>query len=174
AVFLDFKMPGTDGLEVLRRLRGDSRTATLPVVMLTAFASSSNTIEAMKLGAFEHLTKPLRRREIEALLGRMLSPVRVPVQSPEPAHDRLIGMSEPMREVQKLIGRAAAGDATVLITGETGTGKELIARTLHESSARSAAAFIAVNCAAIPRELLESELFGHVKGAFTGAISARA
>src|SRR5438876_42777 len=83
-------LPGTDGLEVLRRLRGDSRTATLPVVMLTAFASSSNTIEAMKLGAFEHLTKPLRRREIEALLGRMLSPVRVPVQSPEPAHDRLI------------------------------------------------------------------------------------
>jgi DNA-binding NtrC family response regulator len=173
AVFLDFKMPGTDGLEVLRKLRARPETVALPVVMLTAFASSSNTIEAMKLGAFEHLTKPVRRRDIEMLIERMLSPAAPPARSPEPTQDRLIGMSEGMREVQKLIGRAAAGDATVLITGETGTGKELVARTLHDSSARSAGSFIAVNCAAIPRDLLESELFGHVKGAFTGAIGSR-
>jgi DNA-binding NtrC family response regulator len=173
AVFLDFKMPGADGLEVLRKLRARPETISLPVVMLTAFASSSNTIEAMKLGAFEHLTKPLRRRDIEMLIERMLSPAVAPARSLEPTQDRLIGMSQGMREVQKLIGRAAASDATVLITGETGTGKELVARTLHDSSARSTGPFIPVNCAAIPRDLLESELFGHVKGAFTGAIGNR-
>jgi DNA-binding NtrC family response regulator len=173
AVFLDFKMPGTDGLDVLRRLRSRPETILLPVVMLTAFASSSSTIEAMKLGAFEHLIKPLRRRDIEVLLQRMLSPAVALARGRPLTQDRLIGVSEGMREVQKLIGRAAAGDATVLITGETGTGKELVARTLHDSSARSAGPFIAVNCAAIPRDLLESELFGHVRGAFTGAIGSR-
>jgi DNA-binding NtrC family response regulator len=172
AVFLDFNMPGTDGLEVLRRLRARTDMSSVPVVMLTAFATSSNTIEAMKLGAFEHMTKPLRRRDIETLLDRMTSSTVPSSRTVEPAQERLIGMSQGMREVQKLIGRAAASGATVLITGETGTGKEWVART-HESSARSAGPFIAVNCAAIPRDLLESELFGHVKGAFTGAIGSR-
>src|SRR5258708_6090418 len=94
ALFLDFKMPGTDGLEVLRKLRARAETLALPVVMLTAFASSSNTIEAMKLGAFEHLTKPLRRRDLELLLERMLSPAAPSARSPQPTQDRLIGMSE--------------------------------------------------------------------------------
>jgi DNA-binding NtrC family response regulator len=173
AIFLDFKMPGADGLDVLRRLRAQPATSAVPVVMLTAFASSANTIEAMKLGAYEHLTKPLHRRDIETLIERIL---RSPSQAKKPpplSQDRLIGMSPAMREVQKLVGRAAATDSTVLITGETGTGKELVARTLHDSSARSAGPFVAVNCAAIPRDLLESELFGHVKGAFTGAVGNR-
>src|SRR5207302_7600636 len=111
----------------------------------------------------------LRRRDIEVLLQRMLSPAAAPVRSAPPTQDRLIGVSEGMREVQKLIGRAAAGDATVLIAGETGTGKELVAHTLHDSSARSAGPFIAVNCAAIPRAHLESELVRCLRGPCPGA-----
>jgi len=173
AVFLDYKMAEMDGIEVLRRLRNRGETSAVPVVMLTAFASSNNTIEAMKLGAFEHLTKPVARNEIESLLARLIpapSNIRADPASPEAG---LVGNSPQMREVHKLIGRAAATTSTVLITGETGTGKELVARLLHESSDRAARPFIAVNCAAIPRELLESELFGHVKGAFTGAVANR-
>jgi DNA-binding NtrC family response regulator len=174
AVFLDYKMAGLDGIEVLRRIASAEGGPQVPVIMLTAFASSSSTIEAMKLGAYEHLTKPVARREIEALLARLLAkstPVGLSMRTGDA--DRLIGNSPQMREVQKLIGRAAAGSSSVLITGETGTGKELVARLLHDSSARAGKPFVAVNCAAIPRELLESELFGHVKGAFTGAIADR-
>jgi DNA-binding NtrC family response regulator len=174
AVFLDYKMAGMDGIAVMRHIAGSVGAPPVPVIMLTAFASSSSTIEAMKLGAYEHLTKPVARRDIEELLARLLSrPVAVQSGPEVGAAERLIGNSPQMREVQKLIGRAAAGSSSVLITGETGTGKELIARLLHDSSARASNAFVAVNCAAIPRELLESELFGHVKGAFTGAIADR-
>jgi DNA-binding NtrC family response regulator len=173
AVFLDYKMANLDGIAVLRRLRERPRTASLPVVMLTAFASASNTIEAMKLGAFEHLTKPVKRRDIERLLARVLTgPAEVGARLALQG-ERMIGNSPQMREVHKLIGRAAATGSTMLITGETGTGKELVARLLHESSGRAARPFIAVNCAAIPRDLLESELFGHVKGAFTGSVANR-
>jgi DNA-binding NtrC family response regulator len=172
AVFLDFKMAGMDGIEVLRRLREAPAGVAVPVVMLTAFANSANTIEAMKLGAFEHLRKPVARSEIERLLPRLLAPRGKPGH-PQHEADTLIGDSGEMREVHKLIGRAAATASTVLITGETGTGKELVARLLHESSDRARQPFVAVNCAAIPRDLLESELFGHVKGAFTGAVSDR-
>ena len=160
-IFLDYKMAGMDGIEVLRRL-GQRTDGPVPVVMLTAFAGSASTIEAMKLGAFEHLMKPVARSDIERLLARLVAaPARAQVEHGLQT-DRLIGNSAHMREVHKLIGRAAATTATVLITGETGTGKELVARLVHESSDRASRPFVAVNCAAIPRDLLESELFGHV------------
>ena len=173
-MLLDLRMPGgMDGIEVLRRVR--ARDQAPPIVVLTAFASAENTIEAMRLGAFDHLTKPIGRDELAALLIRMLPRRHGSVaEAGAPAEPgNLIGSSDAMRQVQKTIGLAADSDATVLILGETGTGKELIARALHEHGRRKAAPFVAVNCAAIPADLLESELFGHVKGAFTGASSDR-
>jgi DNA-binding NtrC family response regulator len=174
AVLLDLRMPGRlDGIEVLRRIR--ARADAPPVVVLTAFATADNTIEAMRLGAFDHLTKPIGRDDVKALLPRMLAraePGPVRPHASEPGSG-LIGTSEAIRRVQKAIGLAADGDATVLILGETGTGKELVACALHGHGQRRERPFVAVNCAAIPGELLESELFGHVKGAFTGALGDR-
>lgn len=172
AVLLDLRMPGgLDGIDVLRRIR--SQQDAPAVVVLTAFASAENTIEAMRLGAFDHLTKPIGRAELKALLDRL--PQRTPTRAAarQSRADALIGLSDGMRRVQKTIGLAADGDSTVLILGETGTGKELVARALHVHSRRKDHSFIAVNCAAIPADLLESELFGHVKGSFTGASSDR-
>jgi DNA-binding NtrC family response regulator len=171
-VLLDLRMPGgLDGIDVLRRIR--SHHDAPPVMVLTAFASAENTIEAMRLGAFDHLTKPIGRDELRALLDRLPPRTRSAPGARQSSPDALIGLSDGMRRVQKAIGLAADSQATVLILGETGTGKELVARALHVHSQRKDHPFIAVNCAAIPADLLESELFGHVKGSFTGATSDR-
>jgi two-component system NtrC family response regulator len=166
--FLDLRMPGTSGIDFLR----ESKPPT-PVIVLTAFADSSNTIEAIKLGAFDHLTKPVGREDLKRVLTEALKRPQITETSDATAAEGLIGFSTGMREVQKRIGVAASGDITVLIQGETGTGKELVARAIHRHSDRANQPFVAINCAAIPRELLESELFGHVKGAFTGASQSR-
>jgi DNA-binding NtrC family response regulator len=173
AVLLDLHMPEMDGIEVLRRLREHPQRP--PVVILTAFASAANTIEAMRLGAFDHLTKPIGRDDLDALLQRVIARALVarPADADQSEGETLVGSSEAMRRVQKTIGLAADSGATVLVLGETGTGKEMVARALHDHGERKARAFIAVNCAAIPADLLESELFGHVRGAFTGAASDR-
>ena len=171
AALLDLRMPGMDGLELLARIRKHDNPP--PVAVLTAHATASNTIEAMRLGAFDHLTKPIGRDDLSRVLTIMLASARQATSASEPPEIGLVGSSDAMRAVQKSIGRLADNDASVLITGETGTGKELVARAIHEHGARSALPFVAVNCAAIPTELMETELFGHVKGAFSGAVRDR-
>jgi DNA-binding NtrC family response regulator len=173
AVLLDLRMPGMGGMEVLERIR--TRKSPPRVAVLTAVPTAENTIQAMRLGAIDHLAKPIRRAELADLVARMLPTADEAAVTPEArvASGELVGVSAAMREVQKAIGKLADVEATVLITGETGTGKELIARALHRYGRRGEKPFVAINCAAIPSELLESELFGHVRGAFTGAISDR-
>jgi DNA-binding NtrC family response regulator len=173
AVLLDLRMPGMDGLEVLARIV--KLPDAPPTAILTAVANATNTIEAMRLGAADHLTKTIGRSDLLAVIERMLFPL--PKSSVREtggsSGEELVGPSAAMRDVQKAIGMLADSDVTVLIAGETGTGKEVVARALHRHGHRRAKPFIAVNCAAIPTELLESQLFGHVRGAFTGAVADR-
>ncbi|MEW6776503.1 MAG: sigma-54 dependent transcriptional regulator [Bdellovibrionota bacterium] len=174
--FLDIKMPGASGLEILSRVR--ERPDAPAIVIMTAQSTMANAVEAMKRGAFDYLTKPFDLGAAEALARRAIEARRKGLGALEGDEDvapaeRIVGRSAPMQEIYKLVGKVAASDAAVLITGESGTGKELIARTVHEHSRRAENPFVAVNMAAIPKELLESELFGHVKGAFTGATERR-
>jgi two-component system, NtrC family, nitrogen regulation response regulator GlnG len=166
----DVRMPGASGLELLQRLR-DIRSTT-PVIVMSAFTDVASTAAAYRNGAFDYLPKPFDLDQAVSAVRRALAETQA-VTQPAPAdvgETELIGTSPAMREVFRNIGRVAASDLNVLITGPTGTGKELVARALHRHSARSSRTFVALNTAAIPTELLESELFGHEAGAFTGAV----
>ena len=177
---LDIKMPGETGLELLHRFR-DLKPDTL-VIIMTAESSMENAVEAMKLGAYDYITKPFDLNVLDAIIVKAqkahdvsseVHRLKTELQEPYRLDRSIIGGSAAMQQVYKIIGKTAPSDVTVLITGESGTGKELIARALHYNSLRLGKPFIAINCAAIPRELLESELFGHEKGAFTGATERR-
>ena len=175
AVLLDLRMPGLEGMEVLRRIRALSEPPLVAVI--TAVPTGENTIEAMRLGAADHLAKPVGRDALAALLTRMLHPAEDrsrPVPNLPARDGGLVGVSAAMREIHKSVGLLADSDATVLLLGETGTGKEVVAFAIHRHGSRSGKPFVPVNCAAIPGELLESLLFGHVRGAFTGAVADRA
>jgi two-component system, NtrC family, response regulator AtoC len=176
---VDLRMPDLDGLGVLKQLA--MIQPDLPVVILTAFATIETAIEAVNTGAFDYLSKPFRMEEIKIVVRRTLDARRLARENLQYRQELrarygfegLIGQSHQMVEIYKLIARMAALDTTVLIEGETGTGKELVARAIHGASARAARPFVVVDCAALPETLFESELFGHERGAFTGAFAAR-
>ena len=176
-VFLDVKMAGIDGLEVLKRLRQIDGGAT--VVMISGHATIQTAVEATQLGAFDILEKPLDTDRVlvllrNALQQRTLSEENKRLRQTIDSRYEIVGRSYPIRALLERIEKVAATPARVLITGENGTGKELVARAIHRGSTRERKPFVEVNCAAIPSELIESELFGHMKGSFTGAISDRA
>ena len=175
AVFCDIKMPEMDGIEVLEAVKQVSDT---PVIMISGHGTIDTAVEAIKKGAFDFIQKPpeLNRLLItlrNALDKKNLATENKVLKKAVKIQHQMIGESEPMLEVKDMIGKVAPTNARVLITGENGTGKELVARQLHELSSRSSGPFIEVNCAAIPSELIESQLFGHEKGAFTSAIKQR-
>ncbi|MBM3881831.1 MAG: sigma-54-dependent Fis family transcriptional regulator [Verrucomicrobia bacterium] len=178
-VIMDIRMGEMSGLETLRRIR--QADAKLPVIMMTAYGTTQTAIEAMKLGAYDYLLKPFEVPKLKEVIFSALKAARdmrrvvsyEPLLESEDYELGIVGRSEPMQSVFKLIGQLAASDATALITGESGTGKELVARAIYHHSRRSRQPFLAINCAAIPEQLLESELFGHEKGAFTGATAQR-
>jgi DNA-binding NtrC family response regulator len=176
AVITDITMPGISGMEVLEKVR--KADMGIPVIIITAYGTIESAVSAMKQGAFDYITKPFNRDELRITLDRALKLRRLEKENVQLRgevidryrFDAIVGGSEKIREVIALAGRVAPSEATVLVTGESGTGKELLARGIHYSSSRAEGPFIAVNCAAIPENLIESELFGHVKGAFTGAV----
>jgi two-component system NtrC family response regulator/two-component system nitrogen regulation response regulator GlnG len=173
-VIMDVRMPGITGIAAMQQMRAAS--PNLPVIIMTAYGGTETAIEATKLGAFDYIIKPFEIPDILRLIGQGLSAgrlararVTIAPELDESQDDALVGQSRAMQEVFKSIGRAAPTDALVLIRGESGTGKELVARALWQHSARAAKPFVVINCVAIPDTLLESELFGYEKGAFTGA-----
>src|SRR5206468_774412 len=174
-ILLDLMLPGLGGMEALERIRARSPDQT--VVMMTAFASVESAVEAMKIGAFHYLTKPFKNDEVLLLVEKALERRQLVDENrrlkrvllDRHSFERLVGKSRPMREIFRLIDQVAPSRSTVLVQGESGTGKELIAHALHARSPRAELPFVVVNSNSIPPDLLESNLFGHVKGAFTGA-----
>lgn len=177
-VILDIEMPGKDGIQVLKELKEISPST--PVIIITAYGSGDRVIKAMKYGAYEYVEKPFDIPRLISIIDEALKATQISSENTtevkpiskekvKSAEDVIVGESSAIKEVFKLIGRVAASDASILIVGESGTGKELVAKAIHRYSDRLAKPFIAINCAAIPEALLESELFGYEKGAFTGA-----
>jgi two-component system response regulator PilR (NtrC family) len=177
-VLTDLRMPDTDGMAVLRAVR--EHDAETIVIVMTAYASTESAVEAMKLGAYDYVTKPFKLDEIRVKLGNALERKRLKDENRALRRqltgraplDGFIGRSAAMQTVFDTIGKIADSASTVLVTGESGTGKELVARAIHETSHRKGRPFVSINCGAMPETLMESELFGHVKGAFTGAVAA--
>ena len=175
-VLTDLKMPGGSGLDLLKAVHAQDPECI--VYMMTAYGDAESAVEAMKLGAYDYLSKPFKVDEVKLLLRNGLETRRLTIENRllrETIHrearlDRIVAQSQVMQGIFDLILRTAASDCTVLITGESGTGKELVARAIHNNGARRERRFVAINCGAIPETLLESELFGHVRGAFTGAV----
>lgn len=176
-VVSDLHMPGMSGLALLAQIRQISER--LPFIMVTAQGEIQTAVEAMKLGASDYIQRPFELETLEIAISKALAHNRITLENSflkadqQPSENGLIGQSKPMLTLKQMIQQVAPEKATVLITGETGTGKELIAKALHVASPRNNALFVAVNCAAIPADILESELFGHEKGAFTGAVKER-
>jgi len=174
-VITDMKMPGMDGMQVLQAIK--ERSPETLVIIITAFGTVDIAVEAMKAGAYDYITKPFNRDELRLTVAKALQFSGLTDENKRlkcALSDRsdfrsMVGSSTAMEKVFQVVAKVADTEASVLITGESGTGKELVARSIHNQSARKDAPFVAINCAAIPRDLLESELFGHVKGAFTGA-----
>ncbi len=181
-IIMDIKMPGRNGIDVLKEIRSIDPKSL--VIMMTAYGTTETAIEAMKFGAFDYILKPFPIVQMKELVEKAISlrklmkeevayPTTPTTAGQEGAEERIVGASTKMQEIYKMIGQVAPSDITVLLRGESGTGKELSARAIYHHSLRSDHPFLPVNCAAIPDTLLESELFGHEKGAFTGAISRR-
>jgi len=178
-LLLDMKMPRVAGIEVLRALREHPEAPQ--VIVMTGFQEVSTAVEAMKLGAYDYLTKPARIEELDILVRKAAEKGRLIRQNvalraqldPDPASGGIITANAKMEEMLRVVDRVAPTDSSVLILGESGTGKELVARAVHERSPRTGQAFVPIHCGALPREVLESELFGHEKGAFTGAVSTK-
>ncbi len=178
-ILLDNRMDGMSGMETLQHMRHACPEAM--IILMTAFGTTQTAIEAMKFGAFDYIIKPFDTKKIVSLTEKALAAHEdlhqgddyTSLLNSEDYKEGIVGNSEPMQDVFKVIGQVAASDVTVMITGESGTGKELIARAIYQHSHRSSKPFIAVNCAAIPENLIESELFGHEKGSFTGATTQR-
>ena len=175
-VITDLRMPRLDGMGLLQKLQ--ERFPALPVILITAHGTVEAAVQALKCGAFDFITKPFDRTEMRQVVDKavrthVLGPGEILAEDAQMGRFQIIGQSEPMQEVYGIIDKVAATPSTVLITGESGTGKELIAQALHDQSDRANKPLIKVNCAALPSSLIESELFGHEKGAFTGAITQK-